>query len=60
MVKHDTTRITLQQSNIVHTSQKIHSKEIKLTIHLPENIPENLRLQKINRIYDLLTSENSQ
>lgn len=60
LIKRDTTRITIPKNNVVHAPQQIHAKEIRLTVHLPENIPENVRLQKINRIYDILASENPQ
>lgn len=33
---------------------------IKVTIHVPQNVPENIRCQKINRIYDILNPETSQ
>lgn len=34
------------------------SNEIKVTIHLPENVHETIRQQKINKIYDLLNPES--
>lgn len=33
---------------------------IKVTIHVPQDVPENIRCQKINRIYDILNPETSQ
>lgn len=30
-------------------------KEIKVKISIPENVDDNLRIQKINRIYDILS-----
>ena len=33
---------------------------VKVTIHIPDNIPESLRQQKINRIYDILTKEKTE
>ena len=34
-----------------------HSAGIKVRVHIPENVPENVRRQKINRIYDILKPE---
>lgn len=34
-------------------------KEIKVTVHIPENMNEISRRQKINRIYDILKPEVS-
>ena len=36
------------------------SDEIKVTVHIPKNVHENVRKQKINRIYDILHPEISQ
>ncbi len=33
---------------------------IRVTIQVPQNVPENIRHQKINRIYDILNPEISQ
>ncbi len=33
---------------------------IKVTIHIPQDIPESIRRQKINRIYDILNPVTSQ
>lgn len=45
----------------------IHSPEttktmgkVRVTIHVPEAVSENLKQQKINRIYDILNPEISQ
>lgn len=35
-------------------------QQIKITVHLPENVSENARRQKINRIYDILNPKISQ
>jgi len=40
-------------SNIYAPKEK-HPNKIKLTVHIPENIQENVRQQKVNRIYDIL------
>jgi len=34
-------------------------KTIPVSVHIPENISESTRKQKINRIYDILKSENT-
>lgn len=34
-------------------------KEIKVTVHIPENVNETSKRQKINRIYDILKPEVS-
>lgn len=36
------------------------SEEIKVKIHIPEKIHDNIRKEKINRIYDILNPEISQ
>lgn len=33
---------------------------IRVTIHVPVDVPESIRHQKINRIYDILNPEISQ
>ncbi len=33
---------------------------IRVTIHLPSDVPESIRHQKINRIYDILNPKISQ
>lgn len=35
------------------------SDEIKVTVHIPENVHDNIRKEKINRIYDILNPEIS-
>ena len=42
-----------------HTANSNILNKIKLTIHIPENIQENVRQQKVNRIYDILNPEIS-
>lgn len=32
---------------------------IKVTIHIPQDIPESIMRQKINKIYDILNPETS-
>ena len=32
---------------------------IKVTVHVPEQLHERVRQQKVNRIYDILSSEKS-
>lgn len=34
------------------------TKKIPVAVHVPENVSENIRQQKINRIYDILKTEN--
>lgn len=31
-----------------------NTKTVKVTIHIPDNVSENTRQQKINRLYDIL------
>ncbi len=33
---------------------KNYPKEINVIIHIPDNVNENIKRQKINRIYDIL------
>lgn len=33
-------------------------KTFKVTIKLPEHVPENIRRDKINRLYDILKPKN--
>ncbi len=40
-----------------HTANSNALNKIKLTVHIPENIQENVRQQKVNRIYDILNPE---
>lgn len=35
------------------------SNGIRVTIHTPENVAENIKRQKINRIYDILNPKTS-
>ena len=39
---------------------KKHSAEIKVTIHLPDNVSDAAKQQKINRLYDLLKPKHGQ
>ncbi len=32
-------------------------KEIKVTVHIPSNVAQNIRQQKVNRIYDILNPD---
>lgn len=51
------TAILLKGDNKYLSGIKV-SNEIKVTIHLPENVHETIRQQKINRIYDILNPKN--
>lgn len=33
---------------------------IKVVVHIPDNVPETIRQQKINHIYDILTREKTE
>lgn len=33
---------------------------IKVTVYIPDNVPETIRQQKINHIYDILTREKTE
>lgn len=44
----------------VYTGKTCMSQQIKITVHLPKNISEDARRQKINRIYDILNPKTSQ
>ncbi len=46
---------TLNVKRITNTNEKI-----QVIIEVPESIHENIRQQKINRIYDILSSKVSQ
>ena len=35
----------------------VDSERIKVTVHIPENMSETSRQQKINRIYDILNPD---
>ena len=37
------------------TKTKVSSNNIKVTVHIPENVIETVRQQKINLIYDILS-----
>ena len=37
---------------------KWKGKTFKVTIKLPEHVPENIRRDKINRLYDILKPKN--
>lgn len=39
-------------------NETITKSGIKVTIHLPEKVTENVKQLKINRIYDILTGIN--
>ncbi len=45
--------------NESHAVKARPSQEIRVTIHTPENVAENIRRQKINRIYDILNPKTS-
>ena len=45
-----------ETKNIVKTDS---AKKIPVKVHLPGNVSETVRQQKINRIYDILKCENS-
>ena len=35
--------------------EKTSDSGIKVTVHIPDSVPEAVRQQKINQIYDILT-----
>jgi hypothetical protein len=41
------------------TGSKKTSTEIKVTVHTPDSIPESVRRQKINKLYDILKPQAS-
>ena len=45
-------------SNVVPVKMK-GTKEIKVTVRIPENVQERVRQQKINQIYDILAAKDS-
>ena len=52
----DTNLIIQKESQTVKTGI---STEIKVTVHVPEQLHERVRQQKINRIYDILNPKKS-
>lgn len=40
------------------TDEFISESGIRVTVTSPEHIPETIRQQKINRLYDILSGEN--
>lgn len=34
--------------------KKDNTKTVKVTIHIPDKVSENIKQQKINRLYDIL------
>lgn len=41
------------------TSEFIYESGVKVKVTYPENVPEHIRRQKINRLYDILSGEKS-
>ena len=46
--------------NIVNEKVIITDNGTKVTIKYPENVPDVIRQEKINRIYDILTKHKSE
>lgn len=40
-------------------SKRIRLNDIKVTVHIPDHISENVRREKINLIYDLLSEKSA-
>jgi len=51
--------ISVANEKDIYISKMCMPQQVKVTVHLPENIMENARQQKINRIYDILAHKNS-
>ena len=53
----------MENKNIIEKSEKIVEKisdsGIKVTVHILDSVPEVIRQQKINRIYDILTKQEN-
>lgn len=48
-------KIIIKQVNFMEKiNEKITKSGIKVTIHLPEKVTENIKQLKINRLYDIL------
>lgn len=46
-------------SETTHIVKADLAKKIPVKVHLPVNVSETVRQQKINKIYDILKCENS-
>lgn len=40
-------------------SSRLRLEDIKVTIHIPENVNERVRQQKIDKIYDILSAKRT-
>lgn len=48
---------TTKKSEIVSSDMPV---AVKVTIHIPDDVPELVKQQKINRIYDILTKTKAE
>lgn len=53
-------KVSVADGKDVHVDKTYMPQQIKITVHLPKNISEDARRQKINRIYDILNPKVTQ
>lgn len=42
-----------------NASNRLRLEDIKVTVHIPENVSERVRQQKIDKIYDILSGKKA-
>ena len=49
----------MEQGRKNRASNRIRLEDIKVTVHIPDNVSESVRREKINRIYDILRKKKA-
>ena len=53
-----TATIMVKDTDKYNTAPKL-TKDVRLTVNIPDHVQENIRQQKINRIYDILNPDTT-
>ncbi|MDE7243613.1 MAG: hypothetical protein K2O18_06515 [Oscillospiraceae bacterium] len=49
----------MENSNNKTKNKRIRLEDIKVTVHIPDNVSESVRREKINLIYDILSKKSA-
>ncbi len=49
----------MKSSNNKTKNKRIRLEDIKVTVHIPDNVSESVRREKINLIYDILSKKSA-
>lgn len=49
----------MKNNNNKTKNKRIRLEDIKVTVHIPDNVNESVRKEKINLIYDILSGKSA-